>query len=401
MPWSLRMTLMLASVGLVFHFYVARKAIFAIADLTRWPKKYVRSGVILFFLWLVLYPLVLTASYYLGFAGVFRAIQRPGALSDALLVYPFWLGLVLSVQVTFFFLLMDIAGFLISTLYRQQRARWQKIQPWLVIALIGIGVIYVIARVYNDTLTVRTVEREARIANLPQELDGFRIAHIADLQADVRTNGSKLQAYVDAVNRLNPDLILFGGDLVTSGPDFIETGAQAIGKMRAEHGIYACLGDHDHFSDRERVTRSLESNGVNVLDNLAAVVPVGTTHLSLTGITNVYRTRPGNGTLEAIEQQRVKGPVSVMLTHQPSPWLVEYALERGYDLFLAGHTHGGQIVFPLPGFLLTGSSFETPYVTGFYCVGKLLVSVNNGLGLTLAPIRYHAPAEVTLIRLKK
>jgi predicted MPP superfamily phosphohydrolase len=89
-----------------------------------------------------------------------------------------------------------------------------------------------------------------------------------------------------------------------------------------------------------------------------------------------------------------------MLTHQPSEWLVDYSLKQGYNLFVAGHTHGGQIVFPVPGFLLTGSSFETDYVTGFYQVGEMLVSVNNGLGMTLAPVRYHAPAEVTLILLK-
>lgn len=401
MPWQLRMTTMLALAGLMFHFYAARKVINAVAHVTQWPKKRIRWMVIPVYVWFVLYPLTLAASYYFGFGSLFRAVQRPSALLDIFLIYPFWLGLILSVQIAFFFLVIDIAGFFISTLYRKRQSGWQKIQPWLAISLISVGIVYVIARVYNDTLTVRVRETELRIADLPQELDGFRIVQIADLQADPRTNGSKLQAYVDTINRLNPDLILFGGDLVTSGFDFIETGAQAMGSMQARHGIYACLGDHDHFSDRDRVVRSLEKNGITVLDNLAAVVPVGTTYLSLTGITNVYRTRPANGTLETIEEQRLKGPVSIMLTHQPSPWLVDYAAGKGYDLFLAGHTHGGQIVFPLPGFLLTGSSFETPYVTGFYRTGKMFVSVTNGLGLTLAPLRYHAPAEVTLIVLKK
>ncbi|HSF23722.1 MAG TPA: metallophosphoesterase, partial [Blastocatellia bacterium] len=92
--------------------------------------------------------------------------------------------------------------------------------------------------------------------------------------------------------------------------------------------------------------------------------------------------------------------LSILLTHQPSTWLVRLAADREFDMFLGGHTHGGQIVFPLPGFLLTGSSFETDYVTGFHRVGSMLVSINNGLGLTLAPIRYHAPAEVTLIVLR-
>jgi predicted MPP superfamily phosphohydrolase len=257
------------------------------------------------------------------------------------------------------------------------------------------------ARVYSDTLRLRTRETELRVADLPAELDGFRIVQIADLQADGRTKGDKLQAYVDRVNQLKPDLILFAGDLVTSGTDYVETGAEAMGKMESRYGIYACLGDHDFFSNRQMVAASLQKNGVTVLDNVAAIVPVGPSFISIAGITNVYaRPRPTPDALEAIEQQRPDAPVDIFLTHQPSPAIVDYATAKGYDLFVAGHTHGGQIVFPLPGFLLTGSSFETRYVTGFYDVGRMLASITNGLGLTLAPIRYHAPAEVTLILLR-
>src|SRR6185503_4694533 len=162
----------------------------------------------------------------------------------------------------------------------------------------------------------------------------------------------------------------------------------------------ACLGDHDFFSNSDMVSRSLEENGITLLDNSAKVIAVGSASLSLTGITNVYRTRPAPKALASLEQARAQSAVNILLTHQPSEWLVNYAAERGYDLLVAGHTHGGQIVFPLPGFLLTGSSFETSYVTGFYRVGPMLVSINNGLGLTLAAVRYHAPAEVTLITLR-
>ena len=220
------------------------------------------------------------------------------------------------------------------------------------------------------------------------------------MQADGRTNGSKLQQYVDLVNRLQPDIILFGGDLVTGGTDYIETGAEAMSKMEAKYGVYACLGDHDFFSNSEKVSRSLKENGIMLLDNAAKLVPVGSTNIALTGITNMYRTRLTTATLDAVEQGRPQGPVNILLTHQPSEWLVDYAAEHHYDLFVAGHTHGGQIAFPLPGFLLTGSSFETRYVTGFYKAGEMLVSINNGLGLTLAPIRYQAPAEVTVITLR-
>jgi hypothetical protein len=401
MPWSIRMLLMLALAGSVFQFYVLRRTTLALARVSGVSKKVIRIVAATLALWFSLYPIVSVGSYAVGTRGILNSLQGYNILPDALIVYPFWIGLIFSVQVAMILLIVDAVRLILFPLYKKHKVTWLKYQSWLVISLVCIGVVYTIARIYSDTFTVRTRQAELMIPELPSDLDGFRIVQIADLQADPRTNDRKLSAYVEEVNSLKPDLILFGGDLVTSGTDFIQKGGETIGKMEARHGIYACLGDHDYFSDKSLVVQSLHKHGVTVLDNIAAVVPIGSSYLSLTGITNVYRTRATDGVLDTIEKQRLHGPVNILLTHQPSPWLVGFAAEKGYNLFLAGHTHGGQIAFPLPGFLLTGSSFETDYVSGFYDVGSMLVSVNNGLGLTLAAVRYHAPAEVTLIVLRR
>jgi predicted MPP superfamily phosphohydrolase len=351
-------------------------------------------------LWTALYPVLMIGSYLFEAGGLANNLQGSSLLVDVTIVYPFWLGIILAAQVTFFFIVIDATRLLLFPLYRKHRERWLQVQSWAVVALVSIGAIYVIARFYNDTFTSRTRETEVQIAGLPQQLDGLRIVHLADLQADPRTRDGKLDRYVERVNNLNPDLILFAGDLVTSGLDYIETGAQAIGRMQANYGKYACLGDHDFFSNRQRVKENLEKNGVTVLDNTATVVPIGSSYVSITGITNVYPSRPAPSVLATIEEQRLRGPVNIFLVHQPSPDITRYAADRNYDLFLGGHTHGGQIVFPLPGFLLAAAAFETDYVTGFYKIGSMFISINNGLGMTLAPVRYHAPAEVTLIQLR-
>jgi predicted MPP superfamily phosphohydrolase len=400
MPWTLRMLLLFTLAGALFQWYVASKMINALATLTSIERRTIRWAVIAVMFCLFLHPLLVFGSYFLDRGEILQSYQRSNPLLDAVVTYPFWAGIIFAIQVSLFLLIMDALRLMLWPVYRKHKHGWQRAQAGLTLIIVCAGIVYVVARIYKDTFTVRIRETELRIADLPKELEGFRIAQIADVQADGRTNGYKLQNYIATVNSLKPDLILYGGDLVTSGIDYIDTGAEAIGKMEARHGIYACLGDHDFFSDRDKVKRSLESNGISVLDNVATLVPVGATYISLTGITNVYRTRPTKSALETIEQQRPRGPVNVLLTHQPSEWLVNYAAEQNYDLFTAGHTHGGQIVFPLPGFLLTGSSFETRYVSGFYKAGALIVSINNGLGLTLAPVRYNAPAEVTLILLK-
>ena len=400
MPWTLRMLMFFTLAGVLFQYYVARTTIDSIETVTGWQKKRIRVGAMAVILWLVLYPLLMLGGHFLRLVGLSRAFQESNMALDVLITYPFWMGMILAIQLTALLLLMDVLKLALYPLYRKHRSRWTRVEAWAVVVLVLAGAVYVVARVYNDTFTLRTRETELRVANLPSEMDGFRIVQIADLQADGRTGDGKLKPYIDRVNALRPDLILFGGDLVTSGIDYIEAGAAAIGRMEARHGIYACLGDHDFFSDRQKVKDSLERNGVTVLANIAAIVPVGSSFISIAGVTNVYRSPSNEYSLDSMEKQRGRGAVNILLTHQPSPSIVSYAEARGYDLFTAGHTHGGQIAFPLPGFLLTGSSFETDYVSGFYRVGSMLVSINNGLGLTLAPVRYHAPAEVTMIVLK-
>jgi predicted MPP superfamily phosphohydrolase len=395
------MTLWLALVSLPLQAYVWLRVIRSGIELTKWKASRLRlialAGVVL----VLLYPLSLLLSYLFKLDGGLRALQQPGGVTSAVLLYAFWLGIAFITQLAILFVVVDVLLFIASKVPNKRGIQWARVKAWTVIGLFGAALIYVPARVYNDTWTVRVKEKEVRVPNLPPELDGFHIIHIADLQADARTDGGKLQRYVDAVNGLDPDLVCFSGDLVTSGTDYIETGAQALAKMNARYGVYACIGDHDIFSNRAQVVSSLRANGVKVLDNAAAGIAVQGSLVSLTGVTNAYADRPSNSELAAMEGRRQKGAVNIFLTHQPSEALVRYAEQEGYDVLLGGHTHGGQVVFPLPGFLLTGSSFETRYVTGFYEAGRMLVSINNGLGMTLAPIRYHAPAEVTSVRLKK
>jgi predicted MPP superfamily phosphohydrolase len=239
------------------------------------------------------------------------------------------------------------------------------------------------------------------LTGLPPDLDGFRIAQITDVHVDIRTNGEKLDRYIAAVNGESPDLIIFCGDLVSSGTEFVDQAASALGRLRATYGVFACLGDHDYFSNPELVASRLQASDITVLRDESRVVKTGGSEVSLTGVTNVYRKPAWEGAVRTLEEKRHRGGLDIFYTHQPSNWIVGSAAEAGYNLFLAGHTHGGQIAFPLPGFILTGSSFETHYVTGVFKQGNTWISICNGLGLTLAPIRYQAPAELTIIEVRR
>jgi predicted MPP superfamily phosphohydrolase len=394
MPWSLNIVVALGVATLPFEFYAATRISRALIATTGWGRSRLRLAIFTLVFYPALYPIVSILDFLVNQR---PPTQQAGTLWDALLIYPFWCGIVFIVQLCILLIVLDAGSMVLRLILKPHKERIRSVAAVLTIVLAVAAPIYCGYRIRTDMFSVKVVRTTLRIPGLPKGLEGLKIAQITDVHVDNRTNGAKLANYIDTVNRENPDLVIFCGDLISSGTSYIDLAAEALGRLKASQGVYACLGDHDYFSDPDLVATALERNGITVLRDSVKVIPIGDGTISLTGLTNVYAKRPNPAELKALEDARPKTALDIFYTHQPSIKRNASVAQSGNPLFLAGHTHGGQIVFPLPGFLLTGSSFETHYVTGFFEQSSTFISICNGLGMTLAPIRYQAPAEVTVI----
>ncbi len=347
------------------------------------------------------FPLLVLAAWYYNPSLTSNALAGYVRWFDALVIVPYWLGFAFSGQMFLLLLLTDIARFGSYPVYRKRKQTWLRYQSVFIVAATFFMLLYVPLTTYLDTNTVRTKVTEFSIPGLPEKFDGFRIVHISDLQADPRTQTPKLHRYIEAVNRLEPDLVVHTGDLVTSGTRFIEMSAAALGDVRAKYGVFACVGDHDYWSGSDSIRSALADNAVVYRDDEAEILSTSEETIGIALVTEIYRQQVGDEVLDSLTSVVAGTDLRIMAAHQPTERLVAYARENGYHLLLGGHTHGGQVVFGIPPILLQGSRTETRYVTGFFDYGSMLVSVNNGLGLTLAPIRFQAPAKVSLIVLRK
>lgn len=316
------------------------------------------------------------------------------------ITYWFWFGLVFSYQLLTWVLILDFlkAGFhMWSSLESRtiNRIYGKTIMLIVIIVLAFTGV-----KMYLDTVNIRTEIVELSIDNLPEELQDLRIVHISDIQGDQYTGREEIKKYVSKVNALNPDLVIFTGDLISYGTDFIEMSAEALSKVEATYGIYAVVGDHDYWADLSNIEPALEKRGIPLLRDENRVIEIEKHRLLLTGITQVYSKQAEPEEVRELTSDTLNTAMKILAAHQVSDLILNEAIENNYHLYLAGHTHGGQVRVPFLGMTFSASEMETDFVSGTYRRDGLLLNVNNGLGFTLAPIRYNAPPEITVIKLR-
>jgi len=256
---------------------------------------------------------------------------------------------------------------------------------------------------------------EVKLAGLSASLDGFTIAQLSDLHLGPYVKVEQIRKAVALTDGLSPDLIVLTGDYVYGSADYSEACAQELAALKTTHGVYAVLGNHDHWTDAELVTDNLREVGITVLDNDHQAIQVGEARLWLIGIDSRGITASGGwisnlsrsdlralwrkeydslqGILEALPAKERR----ILLVHNPD--FVETMPLEPIDLILSGHTHGGQVRLPILGTPLLPSAYGHKYAQGLVRSDRTPVYVNRGIGLIPPPVRFLCRPEVTLIRL--
>lgn len=349
----------------------------------------------------------------LGYA-LYALVARPETIGppdsriyDVLVELPFWLVTITSLQCSLLVIPIDLVHLGLTRLGIATGERWARRRAIAVLVVVGACAVLVPVRMALDARSLEVRVHELAAPDLPADLDGFTIALVADMQADQYTGPERLAQLVDAANRARPDLVLIAGDMITRAPRHIEIAAREAARLRAPRGVLACIGDHENFAYRDRdrslreVREALARRGIPMLDDEIRELQVGEAEVALVFATNNYVRRIGRDATRELLRRAAGADFRILVSHQPSRALVADARDGGVDLFVAGHTHGGQINFWLPFYDLSPVRFENPYITGSFRLGDMLLVVSSGLGMSVAPFRYRAPATLDLIRLRR
>lgn len=258
---------------------------------------------------------------------------------------------------------------------------------------LGLRLLGLYERGLRNARDIRLTRLELRFEDLPPAFDGFRLLQLTDLHVDFLPE--TLQSAERLAAGQTVDLCVLTGDYRRRVRGPFEQIMPAIGALAravtARHGVYAVLGNHDCAD----MVEALEAEGIAVLVNETRTIERDGAALQVTGTDDVHYYYS-----DAARQALAATPEGFKLALIHSAELADAAAENGFHLYLAGHTHGGQVSLPGGRPIITHMSRYRGYANGLWRHGAMQGYTSSGVGVSVLPVRFNTRGEVVLITLR-
>jgi predicted MPP superfamily phosphohydrolase len=253
------------------------------------------------------------------------------------------------------------------------------------------------------------VEESLAVPNWDRELDGFKVVAISDIHTGSNYAPlERLRVVVEKANEQNADIIVLLGDYVSEsgrgrrrnipegsdGTDLkvpVNEIADALRGFSARYGTFAVIGNHDWYNNEQKIHSELERVGITVLNNEIHEISVQERSVRIWAIEDLWKNRRVPADAFAALQDRSN---VIAITHNPDSLL---SAPAGFSIMFAGHSHGGQINFPIFG---PFAPFNDPrFMDGHAEVDGKHVYVTSGVGTSVIPFRWRVPPEIAVVTL--
>jgi len=236
--------------------------------------------------------------------------------------------------------------------------------------------------------------------NLPLNFDNLKIVQISDLHLSFFLRLDYLEKIIKKLNEIKPDMVLLTGDFVDDYK-LLEDALTLVKGIENNYGLYAVAGNHEYYRGIEYVKKAFKKQSVPLMFNEIKKIKVKNSLLEIVGIDDPGKTGfdPSAFLYSALDEalkKADKDSFKILMSHRPN--IFPYASQKGIDLTLSGHTHGGQIAY-------NGKSIfeffsENKYWLGDYKINESILYTTSGAG-TWFPERFNCPAEIPVITLKR
>ncbi len=300
-----------------------------------------------------------------------------------------------------------------STSYSSGRSRFLT---QLGLALGSLPLLSLTYGVVRNPYRYKVYEQDVKLSGVSRSLDGLKVVQISDIHSGSFLFKEPVERSVEIINDLEPDIVFFTGDLVNSVASEMDDYIDVFGKIKAKHGVYSILGNHDYgdyhdWPDEDAKRENFEylkeqhrKMGWRLLMNEHEVIEINGARLGVIGVENYSANRRFHkyGDLAKAVSGMPETDMRILLSHDPSHWHDQVTTDyKSIDLTLSGHTHGFQFGVEIPGFI-KWSPVQYVYKewAGLYQEGAQALYVNRGLGYLGYPGRVGILPEISLLTMR-
>jgi len=232
--------------------------------------------------------------------------------------------------------------------------------------------------------------------HLPSSFNGFKIVHISDLHNT--EFGDDNRNLLSLIRKAGPDIIAVTGDIIDSRRTDADIAEDFIEDALMIAPVYYSTGNHEsRIKQYEKMEREFVENGAYILRNDRSYIEKNGEKILIMGIDDPdFNNKPVSEALDILKEENT---FTILLSHRPE--LFDIYTEKGIDLTLSGHAHGGQFRLPFIGGLYAPhQGFMPKYTSGLYTEGSSNMIVSRGLGNSLFPLRLFNRPEIVVITLE-